>query len=181
MAKELPILPSNAQPLPAEQTETYVYSRVFCQKENSPPLRLLLDFVKSRGQLPITPPDVDAAMLDEWAWIQIALGYSRDRKPIRVFCVRDRGSYKDVFEQEQKYFLELLSSYDDIEAQLAADRLVEHGHHAGVGMVEGVGSVDDAEDRRALRAADRRLGIDRRRRRRGDRLGHVCTSGSVVV
>lgn len=121
MARELPILPSSAQPLPSEQSETYVYSRVFCQKENSPPLRLLIDFLKSRGQLPITPPDVDAAMLDEWAWIQIALGYTQERKPIRVFCVRDRGSYKDVFEQEQKYFLELLSSYDDIEAQLAAE------------------------------------------------------------
>ena len=102
MAKELPILPSAAQPLPSEQTETYVYSRVFCQKENSPPLRLLIDFLKSRGQLPITPPDLDAAMLDEWAWIHIALGYTRERKPIRVFCIRDRGSYKDVFEQEQK-------------------------------------------------------------------------------
>ena len=121
MAKELPILPSSAQPLPSEQTETYVYSRVFCQKDNSPPLRLLLDFLKSRGQLPITPPDVDDAMLDEWAWVQVALGYNRDRKSIRVFCVRDRGSYKDVFEQEQKYFLELLSSYDDVEAQLATE------------------------------------------------------------
>jgi hypothetical protein len=121
MARELPILPSSAQPLPSEQAETYVYSRVFCQKENSPPLRLLIDFLKSRGQLPITPPDVDAAMLDEWAWTQIALGYTQERKPIRVFCVRDRGSYKDVFEQEQKYFLELLSSYDDIETQLAAE------------------------------------------------------------
>jgi len=121
MARELPILPSSAQPLPSEQAETYVYSRVFCQKENSPPLRLLIDFLKSRGQLPITPPDVDAAMLDEWAWIQIALGYTQERKPIRVFCIRDRGSYTDVFEQEQKYFLELLSPYDDIEAQLAAE------------------------------------------------------------
>lgn len=121
MARELPILPSSAQPLPTEAAETYVYSRVFCQKENSPPLRLLLDFLKSRGQLPITPPDVTEAMLDEWAWTQIALGYSRDRKPIRIFCVRDRGSYKDVFEQEQKLFREVLAPYDDIEAQLATE------------------------------------------------------------
>ena len=144
MAKELPILPSGAQPLPGEQTETYVYSRVFCQKDNSPPLRLLLDFLKSRGQLPITPPDVNDAMLDEWAWIQIALGYSRDRKPVRVFCVRDRGSYKDVFEQEQKYFLELLSSYDDIEAQLAAAvRLTrqDRGRRRGGGRGEDPGSI----------------------------------------
>jgi hypothetical protein len=38
-----------------------------------------------------------------------------------VFCIRDRGSYTDVFEQEQKYFLELLSPYDDIEAHLASE------------------------------------------------------------
>ena len=59
MAKELPILPSTAQPADAAQAEQYQYSRVFCQKENSPPLRLLLEFLKSRAQAPITPPDMD--------------------------------------------------------------------------------------------------------------------------
>ena len=70
MAKELPILPSTAQPADAAQPELYHYSRVFCQKENSPPLRLLLEFLKSRGQTPITPPDMDDTLLDEWAWVQ---------------------------------------------------------------------------------------------------------------
>lgn len=118
MAKELPILPSTAQP---DATEQYEYSRVFCQKSNSPPLRLLLEFLKSRGQAPITPPDMDQAQLDEWAWVQVTLGYDRNRKPIQLFCVRNRGTYKDVFEQEQKEFLEILSSHDDIEAQLAGE------------------------------------------------------------
>ena len=52
MAKELPILPSTAQPADAAQAEPYQYSRVFCQKENSPPLRLLLEFLTSRGSDP---------------------------------------------------------------------------------------------------------------------------------
>ena len=118
MGKELPILPSTAQPADAAQAEQYQYSRVFCQKENSPPLRLLLDFLKSRGQTPIAPPDMDEAMLDEWAWVQVTLGYDRDRKPIQVFCVRDRGTYQDVFDKEKEQFLDLLSAHDDIEAGL---------------------------------------------------------------
>ena len=118
MAKELPILPSTAQPTDAEQAEPYQYSRVFCQKENSPPLRLLLEFLKSRAQTPIPPPDMDETMLDEWAWVQVTLGYDAKRKPIQVFCVRDRGTYQDVFAEEKKQFLELLYAHDDIEAEL---------------------------------------------------------------
>jgi hypothetical protein len=119
MAKELPILPSTAQPTDAAQAESYQYSRVFCQKENSPPLRLLLEFLKSRAQTPITPPDMDDTMLDEWAWVQVTLGYDPNRKPIQVCCARDRGSYQDVFDKEKKLFLDLLSAHDDVEAGLA--------------------------------------------------------------
>jgi hypothetical protein len=118
MAKELPILPSTAQPADEAQAVPHQYSRVFCQKENSPPLRLLLEYLKAHGQTPITPPDMDDTMLDEWAWVQVTLGYDRNRKPIQVFCVRDRGAYQDVFDTEKKLFLELLSAHDDIEAGL---------------------------------------------------------------
>jgi len=118
MAKELPIVPSTAQPADGGKTEEYQYSRVFCQKENSPPLRLLVEFLKSHGQTPITPPDMGDSMLDEWAWVQVALGYDRNRKPIQVFCIRDRGSYQDVFDTEKKLFLDILSAHDDIEAGL---------------------------------------------------------------
>lgn len=123
MGKQLPILPSTTQPAEGAAAEAVIYSRVFCKNENAPPLRLLVDFLKSRGQLPILPPDMDDALLDEWAWVQIVLGYARERKPIHVFCVRDRGSYQDLFEQEQKQFLENLSSYDDIEASLAQEHV----------------------------------------------------------
>ena len=118
MAKELPILPSPSQPDGAAEAEPHQYSRVFCQKENSPPLRLLLEFLTSRGQTPIAPPNMDDTMLDEWAWVQVTLGYDRNRKPIQVFCVRDRGTYQDVFDTEKKQFLDLLSAHDDVEAGL---------------------------------------------------------------
>ena len=121
MGKELPILPASAQPAEAAAPEAVLYSRVFCQKENSPPLRLLIEFLKSRCQLPILPPDMDEALLDEWAWTQVSLGYARDRKPIQIFCVRDRGTFKDVYEQEQQEFLRTLAAFDDIEASLASE------------------------------------------------------------
>src|SRR5262245_60974892 len=121
MGKELPILPATPHSTTEEQPEAFVYSRVFCQKENSSPLRLLIDFLKARGQAPIVPPNVDDAALDDWAWVQLSLGYHRDRKPIMLFCVRDRGSYKDVFDQEQAQFQHLLKAFDDIEAGLALE------------------------------------------------------------
>ena len=121
MGKELPILPSAGWAVEAAPEEAFLYSRVFCQKENSPPLRLLLEFLKSRSQTPIAPPDMDDTMLDEWAWVQVTLGYDRDRKPIQIFCVRDRGTYQDVFEKEKAQFLDLLSAHDDIEAELVRE------------------------------------------------------------
>ncbi len=121
MARELPIVPSSAPPATTEQAESYQYSRVFCLKENSPPLRLLIDFLKSRGQSPVLREDLDPAALDEWAWVQVSLGYNRDRKPVQLFCVRDRGSYQDVFQQERDQFLSLLSAYDDVEATLVRE------------------------------------------------------------
>ena len=123
MAKELPIIPASTTEAASQPPEKFIYSRVFCQRENSPPLRLLIDFLTARGQAPIIPSGIDASVLDEWAWVQIALGYSRDRQPIQLFCVRDRGSYKDVYEQERALFLELLSAYDGVESELVRGSL----------------------------------------------------------
>lgn len=123
MAKELPIIPASVPETASQQPEKSVYSRVFCQRENSPPLRLLIDFLKARGHAPIIPPGIDESVLDEWAWVRIALGYHRDRQPIQLFCVRDRGSYKDVYEQEKALFLELLSAYEGVESELVRGHL----------------------------------------------------------
>ncbi len=81
----------------------------------------MIDFLKSRGQTPIVPADLQEGALEEWAWVQVTLGYHRERKPIHLFCVRDRGSYRDVFDQEKKVFLDLLTAHSDIEAQLAIE------------------------------------------------------------
>jgi hypothetical protein len=121
MSKELPIFPARAPSATSEPTESFIYSRVFCQKENSPPLRLLIEFLRAQGQAPIVPSGLDQDALNDWAWVQVALGYHRDRKPIHMFCVRDRGSYKDVYDQEKARFLELLTLHDDIESRLAQE------------------------------------------------------------
>lgn len=121
MGKDLPVIPLGAQSQGQEEPESVLYSRVFCQKENSPPLRLLIDFLKSRGQHPIVPSDLQEGALEEWAWVHVGLGYHRERKPIQLFCIRDRGSYRDVYDQEKKAFLDLLTSNSDIEAQLAME------------------------------------------------------------
>jgi hypothetical protein len=122
MGKQLPILPATAQPT-GTPAEKFIYSRVFCQKENPSPLRLMIDFLKSRGQLPILPSDMKEEALDEWAWVHVTLQYDRARKPVSVFCFRDRGTYQDAFEQEKGQFLEALTSYDDVEASLVADQM----------------------------------------------------------
>ena len=70
MGKQLPILPATAQPT-GTPAEKFIYSRVFCQKENPSPLRLMIDFLKSRGQLPILPSDMKEEGLDEWAWVHV--------------------------------------------------------------------------------------------------------------
>lgn len=122
MGKELPIVSTggNAPSAPTPAPEQFVYSRVFCARENSPPLRLLLDFLKSKGQVPLIPK-MDSAALDDWAWVHVSLGYHRERKPIQLFCARDRGTYQDVHQQERDQFLERLAVFDDEEAQITRE------------------------------------------------------------
>ncbi len=119
MGKELPVIP-NPQQSETEEKEELVYSRVFCNREDSPPLRLLLDFLKSKNQIPLIPK-MEQEALEDWDWVHISLGYNRERQPIRLFCIRNRGTYQDVFETEQKGFTNRLSAFDDVEAQIARE------------------------------------------------------------
>ncbi|HNP61424.1 MAG TPA: hypothetical protein PKM72_11335, partial [Nitrospirales bacterium] len=119
MAKELPVLPSPKQSETPEKEEL-TYSRVFCTREDSPPLKLLLDFLKSKNQVPLIPK-MDPAALEDWDWVHISLGYSRERKPIQLFCVRNRGTYQDVFEGEKTSFFNRITVFDDVEAEIARE------------------------------------------------------------
>jgi len=101
----------------------FIYSRVFCQRKDPPPLRLLLDFLRSKSQVPLIP-QMAPEVLDEHSWVQVALGYHRERKPLQLFCIRNEGIYQDVFEQEQAGFSAHLSAFGDVEADLAKEFVV---------------------------------------------------------
>ncbi len=139
MGKELPVFPSPQQS-ETEEREELLYSRVFCVREDCPPLRLLLDFLKSKNQIPLIPK-MEQEALEDWDWVHISLGYHRERKPIRLFCIRDRGTYKDVFETEQTGFTNRLSAFDDVEAQIARECLAKSRFIATTQMVK-----DDISD-----------------------------------
>jgi hypothetical protein len=66
---------------------------------------------------------MDPEALDDWAWVQMSIGYHRERKPIQLYCLRDRGSFQDLFEQERKTFLERLSVFDHVEGQLVREHV----------------------------------------------------------
>jgi hypothetical protein len=136
MGRELPILPSASQVPPPTAQDSFLYARVFCSREDSPPLRLLLDFLRSRGQIPLIPK-VDPAALDDWDWIQVSLGYNRERKPIQVFYLRDRGSYQEMYRQEKADFLDRLSVFDDIEGQLCREHVTRAKFIITTQMVKG--------------------------------------------
>ncbi len=120
MGKELSVI---SLPQADGAGNEFIYSRVFCQRKNPPPLRLLLDFLKSRNQIPLIP-QMTPETLDDYSWVQIALGYHREKKPIQLFCIRNAGTYQDVFEQEQAGFSRLLSAFGDVEADLAKEFVV---------------------------------------------------------
>ena len=119
MGKELPVIP-NPKQSENEDKEELLYSRVFCSREDSPPLKLLLDFLKSKNQIPLIPK-MEKEALEDWDWVHISLGYNRDRQPIKLFCIRNRGTYEDVFQTEQTGFTNRLSAFDDVEAKIAMD------------------------------------------------------------
>ncbi len=120
MAKELPVVPA-APVVDSNSGDSYVFTRVFCLRENASPLKLLIDFLRSRGQTPILPTNLAPEALEDWAWVQVSLGYDQERKPIQLFCLRDRGTYKDSLETERANFLDRLMPYEDVEAQLVKD------------------------------------------------------------
>ncbi len=134
MAKELPVF-SVPQSSDTEEKQELLYSRVFCTREDSPPLRLLLDFLKSKNQIPLIPK-MDQEALEDWDWVHVSLGYDRERKPITLFCVRNRGTYQDVYETETKGFLSRLSVFDDVEAQIAREFISKSQFIATTQMVK---------------------------------------------
>lgn len=143
MGKELPVIP-NPQQSETEEKEALIYSRVFCVRQDSPPLRLLLDFLKSKNQIPLIPK-MDKEALEDWDWVHISLGYNRERKPIRLFCIRDRGTYQDVYETEKMGFTNRLSVFENVEAQIARE-FIDKTHFIATTQIVKKDISDDGYD-----------------------------------
>ena len=60
------------------------FTRVFCLRKETPPLGLLVDYLKARGATPIIPAEVNEKLLNSWNWVGIEIGYAKDRKPIQI-------------------------------------------------------------------------------------------------
>jgi hypothetical protein len=88
---------------------------------------------------------MDPAALEDWDWAQITLGYNRERNPIQLFCVRDNGSFKDIFDQEQEGFLSRLSVFDDEEAQIARD-FISRAHFIATTRMDTKNIADEGYD-----------------------------------
>ena len=134
MAKELPVI-STPQSGEEPAQKDVIYTRVFCKREETPPLKLLLDFLRGKNQTPLIPT-VDPEALDDWDWSHISIGYDREREPLQLFCVRNKGSYQDVYETEKLTFINRLSPHDHEEAQIARDFISNANFIATTQMVK---------------------------------------------
>src|SRR5438128_1282789 len=76
------------------------FTRVFCLRKETPPLGLLVEYLKGRGATPIIPAEVNEKLLNSWNWVGIEIGYAKGRKPILVTCVRKGGAQDEVFKQD---------------------------------------------------------------------------------
>jgi hypothetical protein len=88
---------------------------------------------------------MDKEALEDWDWVHISLGYNRERKPIRLFCVRDRGTYQDVYETEKTGFTNRLSAFDDVEAQIARE-CIDKSHFIATTQMVKADISDDGYD-----------------------------------
>lgn len=99
------------------------FTRVFCLRKESPPLSLLVEYLKARGATPIIPPEVTDKLLNSWNWVGMEIGYAKDKKPILVTCVRKGGAQDDIFKQDIEGLLNFVEAHREIDNWRVADQL----------------------------------------------------------
>src|SRR5437667_11987000 len=75
------------------------FTRVFCLRKETPPLGLLVEYLKGRGATPIIPAEVNEKLVNSWNWDGIEIGCAKGRKPILGTCVRKGGAQDEVSKQ----------------------------------------------------------------------------------
>jgi hypothetical protein len=117
---EIPVI-TIAGPQPKEPK--LFFTRVFCLRKESPPLGLLIEFLKGRGATPIIPSEVNEKLLNSWNWVGLELGYAKDRKPILLTCVRKGGAQDDVYKTDIEGLLHFVEAHHEDDNWRVVDQL----------------------------------------------------------
>lgn len=117
---EIPVI-TVAGPQPKEPK--LFFTRVFCLRKESPPLGLLIEFLKARGATPIIPSEVNEKLLNSWNWVGLELGYAKDRKPILLTCVRKGGAQEDIYKTDIEGLLHFVESHHEDDNWRVVDQL----------------------------------------------------------
>jgi len=117
---EIPVI-TVAGPQPKEPK--LFFTRVFCLRKESPPLGLLIEFLKARGATPIIPSEVNEKLLNSWNWVGLELGYAKDRKPILLTCVRKGGAQEDIYKTDIEGLLHFVEAHHEDDNWRVVDQL----------------------------------------------------------
>jgi hypothetical protein len=117
---EIPVI-TIAGPQPKEPK--LFFTRVFCLRKESPPLGLLIEFLKARGATPIIPSEVNEKLLNSWNWVGLELGYAKDRKPILLTCVRKGGAQEDIYKTDIEGLLHFVEAHHEDDNWRVVDQL----------------------------------------------------------
>ncbi len=108
---------------PEKKEPKLFFTRVFCLRKESPPLGLLVEFLKARGATPILPSEVNEKLLNSWNWVGIEIAYARDRKPILLTCARKGSAQDDIFKQDIEGILNFVEAHHEYDNWRVADQL----------------------------------------------------------
>jgi len=84
------------------------YIRAFCTSDKVPPLRHVLEYLRSRGHPFHLSPDSGYIPPDSPNWDDVILESKEDVGPITLHCSRDDGTEESLFFEEIREFLYLI-------------------------------------------------------------------------
>lgn len=108
---------------PEKKEPKLFFTRVFCIRKESPPLGLLMEFLRARGATPIVPTEVTEKMLNSWNWVGLELGYDKEKAPIVVTCVRKGSAQDDIYKQDIQGLLNFVEAHREDDNWRVADQL----------------------------------------------------------
>jgi len=99
------------------------FTGVFFLRKESPPLALLIQFLKAKKLTPILPKEVDDKLLNVWNWVGVELTYNKDRAPILLTCVRKDSAQGEIFDQDIQGLLNFAEAHRELDNWQVVDQL----------------------------------------------------------